>query len=319
MEELGTQKLDYFKFDHVIVATGHYSVPNVPHFQGLSKFPGRVAHSHDYRGADEFLNQNILIIGSGYSAEDIAMQCHKFGVKSVTISHRSCPMNYKWPSNIREVPLLERIENRKAYFKDGSCADDLDSIILCTGYRHQHSYMAENLRLRLIHNANVPPNLYKGIFWVTQPRLAYLGMHNQTYTFTMFDAQAALVRDVYLGIVKLPAADDESARRKDIAEWEAREAPLTSADHEAAADLQTEYIKDVLSLCDQSTAPYFDFERATVSIYKFFDDKRKDISTYRDQPYDSIFPPYKKAPVTNKPWLKAMDDTISGYFATIQN
>ena len=319
VEDLTKQTHENLTFDYLIVATGHYSVPNMPYFDGVSRFPGRVLHSHEYRGADEFLNQNILIVGGGYSAEDIAMQCHKFGVKSVTASYRSCPMGYKWPSNVREVPLLERIENRRAHFKDGTFVDDLDSIIMCTGYRHHHPYMAEHLRLRMNVNAFIPPNLYKGLFWVTQPRLVYLGMQNQTYTFTMFDAQTALVRDVLLGLVELPAANDEAARRAEIARWQALETVIPPGDHEGASDLQTAYIKDTLSFCVPATAPIFDFDRATKGVYKFFDDKRQNIATYRDQPYDSIFPPYKKAPITNVPWMKAMDDTVEGFMSTIQD
>ena len=36
-------------FDYVICATGHFSVPNVPHFPGFESFEGRVLHAHDFR------------------------------------------------------------------------------------------------------------------------------------------------------------------------------------------------------------------------------------------------------------------------------
>ena len=39
------------EFDYVVVASGHYSTPNVPEFHGLTNFHGRVIHSHDYRYA----------------------------------------------------------------------------------------------------------------------------------------------------------------------------------------------------------------------------------------------------------------------------
>ena len=41
-------------FDHVVVATGHFSTQNVPHFDGLDRFNGRVLHAHDFRDAVEF-------------------------------------------------------------------------------------------------------------------------------------------------------------------------------------------------------------------------------------------------------------------------
>ncbi len=58
------------KFDYVINASGHFSTPNVPFFEGLDTFNGRVLHAHDFRDALEFKDQNVLIVGASYSAED---------------------------------------------------------------------------------------------------------------------------------------------------------------------------------------------------------------------------------------------------------
>ena len=65
------------KFDYVLVASGHYSVPHVPEFPGIDRFPGRVMHAHDFRDASEFAGQRLLLVGASYSAEDIALQCIK--------------------------------------------------------------------------------------------------------------------------------------------------------------------------------------------------------------------------------------------------
>ena len=61
--------------------------------------------------------------------------------------------------------------------------------------------MAEPLRLYCPGNPCIPSNLYKGISWSLERRLAYLGMQNQLYTLAMFDIQATLVRDVFLSYV----------------------------------------------------------------------------------------------------------------------
>ncbi|TGQ76309.1 NAD(P)/FAD-dependent oxidoreductase, partial [Mesorhizobium sp. M8A.F.Ca.ET.208.01.1.1] len=92
------------EFDNVVVASGHFSVPNVPYFEGFSTFNGRILHSHDFRDAMEFKGKDILIIGRSYSAEDIGSQCYKYGAKSITSSYRSKPMGFKWPENWKEVP-----------------------------------------------------------------------------------------------------------------------------------------------------------------------------------------------------------------------
>ncbi|MEP3629503.1 MAG: NAD(P)/FAD-dependent oxidoreductase, partial [Hyphomicrobiales bacterium] len=111
------------KFDHVVVANGHFSTPNVPEFDGLERFNGRVLHAHDFRDAVEFKDKNVLIIGTSYSAEDIGSQCWKYGAKTITVSHRTAAMGHDWPENWQEVPLLQKVEGNTCTFKDGTVKD----------------------------------------------------------------------------------------------------------------------------------------------------------------------------------------------------
>ena len=37
------------QFDHVVVASGHFSTPNVPEFEGFQSFNVRIHHAHDFR------------------------------------------------------------------------------------------------------------------------------------------------------------------------------------------------------------------------------------------------------------------------------
>ena len=57
--------------------------------------------------ADEFVGKDLLVVGSSYSAEDIASQCYKYGAKSITFSYRTRRSNFRWPSCFTEKPLLE--------------------------------------------------------------------------------------------------------------------------------------------------------------------------------------------------------------------
>lgn len=51
------------EFDHVIVASGHFSTPNVPEFPGFDTFSGRVLHAHDFRDAREFAGKDWAHVG----------------------------------------------------------------------------------------------------------------------------------------------------------------------------------------------------------------------------------------------------------------
>ena len=80
--------IDYFH--SVVCCNGHFSVPNwVPPLKGLADFKGRVIHAHSFRDAQDFKGQRLLLIGNGYSGEDIAMQCVKFGAARATIGFRT--------------------------------------------------------------------------------------------------------------------------------------------------------------------------------------------------------------------------------------
>lgn len=41
-------------YDAVLVANGHFSVPNIPEIPGASEFNGKIIHSHDFRDADKY-------------------------------------------------------------------------------------------------------------------------------------------------------------------------------------------------------------------------------------------------------------------------
>jgi trimethylamine monooxygenase len=290
------------EFDNVVVASGHFSTPNVPEFDGFETFNGRVLHAHDFRDALEFKDKDILIIGTSYSAEDIGSQCWKYGCKSVTVSHRTAPMGYKWPDNWKEVPLLERVEKNTAHFKDGT-SKNVDAVILCTGYVHHFPFMEENLKLRTA-NRLATAELYKGVVWVDNPELFYLGMQDQWFTFNMFDAQAWYVRDIIMGRIEVPGRE---ARAKDVVERVAAEDSYD--DDYSAIKYQGDYVKELIADTDY---PSFDVDGACEAFYQWKKHKKENIMTFRNNCYKSVITG-TMAPIHHTPWKDALDDSLKSY------
>ena len=289
-------------FDFVICASGHFSTPQVPFFEGINTFNGRVLHAHDFRDALEFKGKDVLVVGRSYSAEDIGSQCWKYGARSVTATYRSKPMGFKWPKNFEERPLLQKLVGKTAYFKDGS-TKEIDAIILCTGYQHHFPFMAEDLRLKTT-NRLWPLGLYKGVIWENNPRLSYLGMQDQFYTFNMFDAQAWYVRDVILGRVKLPKLD---AMKKNSKAWRRREEKLENA--EQMIWFQGDYVKELISATDY---PSFEVEGVNKTFLEWEHDKMDDIMGYRNKSYRSLMTG-TMSPKHHTPWKDEMDDSMEAY------
>ena len=292
-------------YDHVVVASGHFSTPNVPQFDGFGTFNGRVLHAHDFRDALEFKDKDILLIGTSYSAEDIGSQCWKYGCRSVTVSHRTGPMGFKWPDNWQEVPLLQRVENRTAYFKDGS-SKDVDAIILCTGYLHHFPFLPDDLRLKTA-NRMWPLSLYKGVVWEPNPRLFYIGMQDQFYTFNMFDAQAWYARDVILGRIALPS---RAEMERDSLAWRAREEKL-----ETDEDMIWFQGDNVQELIDMTDYPSFDIEGVNKTFMEWEHHKHDDIMGFRDNAYRSLITG-TMSPKHHTPWVEAKDDSLQSYLRT---
>ena len=301
-EDFGEGRVYSEDFDHVVVATGHFSTPSVPRFEGIESFPGRVLHSHDFRSADEFAGKDLVVVGSSYSAEDIALQCQKYGARSVTISYRTAPMGFHWPDNMKEVPLITRVEGGTVHFKDGGKVD-ADAIILCTGYQHHFPFLEDRLRLKT-NNRLWPLGLYKGVVWEDNPKLLYLGMQDQYYTFSMFDAQAWFARDVILGRIALPS---KAEMEKDSAAWRAREETLSNPFEDI--DFQTDYTRD---LCELTDYPDFDLDLAAKHFKDWEHHKEESITGYRDKAFSSPCTG-TMAPVHHTPWVEAMDDSMKTF------
>ena len=289
-------------FDYVVVSTGHFSVPYIPEYEGMESFPGRILHGHDFRDAEEFRNKDVVVLGSSYSAEDIALQCYKYGAKSVTIGYRNNPMGFKWPNGMKEVHYLDRLEGSKAIFKDGH-EQNADAIILCSGYLHHFPFLDDSLKLKT-GNRLYPPKLFKGIVWQDNHQLIYLGMQDQFHTFNMFDCQAWYARDVIMGKIKLPSdAEIEADIKKWVAEEESLEDPIQMI------DFQTEYTKELQAASDY---PAIDFELIRKHFKEWEHHKEEDILTYRNKSFSSPVTG-TVAPIHHTPWAEAMDDSMDTF------
>jgi len=292
------------EFDYVVCASGHYSYPNYPHFAGFDTFQGRVLHAHDMRDATEFKGQDVLLIGTSYSAEDIASQVWKYGAKNVIISHRTAPIGYAtWPDNIHEVPLLQKVEcevgsngeqerGGTATFADGT-QRHVDSIILCTGYLHHFPFLSDELRINPHNNPDQPKNriwlqgLYQGIFWMKNPRLIHIGPHTGFYTFNLFDAQAWLCRDYIMGTFKLPCEEDMAAHDTMMTQKcndLEKDDKHSDYDHRCIR-FQGKYLADLISLTDY---PSFDIEEVNKLWFEWEEHKAEGIMTFRNHGYRSV-------------------------------
>ncbi|KAL7564745.1 hypothetical protein ACA910_010156 [Epithemia clementina (nom. ined.)] len=318
-QDLRTKQETVHEFDYVFCCSGHFHVPHVPTFAGFDddgscSFHGRIVHSHDVRSFAPFRNQRLLIIGTSYSAEDIALQAYKFGCRHIILSYRTRPMNFDWPEGMVTRPLLQKVVNgHTAVFIDGSMEENVDVIVLSTGYQHSFPFMEQSLALQT-HNTLWIPDLYKGLFWKANPRLIYMAMHDQWLTFSMFDAQAWYARDVILGRMDESQVSIESWKQ-DMEKWTLRHQHLDLTDDEAMIRFQMDYTADLIAATDY---PSWDYEMTVQTLLDWEKAKHENIFTYRDMFHTSAVTG-TMGTKPRIPWLENKDDSLQSFINNANN
>ncbi|KAI3952598.1 hypothetical protein MKW98_015827 [Papaver atlanticum] len=71
--------------NYLVVATGENSDAFVPEIEGLDSFGGEVLHSTKYKSGAKYVDKNVLVVGSGNSGMEIALDLANFGAKAFII------------------------------------------------------------------------------------------------------------------------------------------------------------------------------------------------------------------------------------------
>src|SRR5206468_9879705 len=76
---------------YVVVATGHNHTPAFPAWPGADAFTGELIHASRYRNAAAYVGKSVLVVGSGNTGAEIAVDLVESGAREVTIAIRTPP------------------------------------------------------------------------------------------------------------------------------------------------------------------------------------------------------------------------------------
>jgi indole-3-pyruvate monooxygenase len=93
-----------FKSKHVIMATGAYGLPRNIEFWGMETFPGKIIHSSGFKNGQEFKNQEVLVVGFGNSACEIAINLYEQGAFPSLSVHSAVNV---LPRDVLGIPVLQ--------------------------------------------------------------------------------------------------------------------------------------------------------------------------------------------------------------------
>lgn len=78
----GSDEIEEYSCRFLVVASGETSDAFIPEVEGLSSFKGEVLHSTQYKCGKEYAEKTVLVVGSGNSGMEIALDLSNYGAKT---------------------------------------------------------------------------------------------------------------------------------------------------------------------------------------------------------------------------------------------
>jgi putative flavoprotein involved in K+ transport len=75
----------------VVVATGYNHTPYMPEYPGREGFEGELLHASKYRNAEPYRGRDVLVVGSGNTGAEIAVDLVEGGARRVRLAVRTPP------------------------------------------------------------------------------------------------------------------------------------------------------------------------------------------------------------------------------------
>ncbi|KXS98671.1 hypothetical protein AC578_10060 [Pseudocercospora eumusae] len=193
-------------FDAVVVAAGSHQEQYCPIYPGIEdwfkKGPRHLIHSIEFDNPASYKDKNVLILGYSASGYDISVQLTPEGVNRARNVYISTGRpSQPFAPGIRASHIMPRPKRfdaatRSVTFVNGATVTDIDSIILCTGYKYNFDFITTS------RNGDVSPlfptgpnvnNIYQHIFYISDNTLAFVGLPTRGASFIIAEAQSAVI------------------------------------------------------------------------------------------------------------------------------
>ncbi|XP_061391053.1 senecionine N-oxygenase-like [Musca vetustissima] len=205
VKNLKTGSVDFEMFDYVMICNGHYHTPLYPTIKGLETYQGQQIHSHDYKNAERFRDQSVLIIGAGPSGMDL---CHEISkvAERVTLSHHmpETPKTQFRP-NVNQKPDVAYTKGSTVVFTNGE-EEKYTIIFYCTGYKYAFPFLSTNCGIYVDDNWVRP--LYKHCINIEYPTMSFIGIPYYVCAAQMMDLQSRFTMEFWKGRKELPSREE---------------------------------------------------------------------------------------------------------------
>jgi cation diffusion facilitator CzcD-associated flavoprotein CzcO len=211
-----TGEISQSRYDAIVVANGHYSVPFIPSVPGIEPFnalyPSIISHSKIYRSPAGFENKKVVVVGNAASGLDIGTQISLVCKKPLLNSVReSSPLKLGQGNKEEVSPISEYLlEDRGVRFEDGRMEKDIDAVVYCTGYLYSYPFL-KSLDPPIVTTGRRVIGLYQQLFSYEHPTLAFTALAQKIIPFPISEVQGAAIAKVWSDRLRLPEIEEMKA------------------------------------------------------------------------------------------------------------
>ncbi|WP_062260244.1 flavin-containing monooxygenase [Endozoicomonas arenosclerae] len=272
------------EFSGVVLCNSRYSTPSLPDIKGLSDFTGKVEHSLTYRVPENYRNQRVAVMGTGPSGEDISREISPQATKVYVCAHKGSREHlvpeegyYGEGNNITRHKDIAECRGKTLILEDGEKLEDVDVLILCTGYQVEDSVITSLKGAFLSGNKLSVAPLYMNLFHPEFPELSVTGMEILGVPFMLFQYQAKVIVRQLKGEITLPPTKQRQYAARRIELMQTGKISL-----ETRRDIAIAQLRRLARLGDVKPPSAEIFLTAQKSSIH----RKKYPNTYRDVPWD---------------------------------
>ncbi|KQJ81763.1 hypothetical protein BRADI_5g02930v3 [Brachypodium distachyon] len=213
-------------FDAVVVATGHYSHPRLPRIDGMAEWGRRQLHSHWYRVPEPFRGETVVIVGSGDSGRDIALdilavakEVHIAAKSTEAAATMAMRKTLARHPHLHLHPQVRRLcaDGQVVFSGAGGEEDSVvvlaDSVVYCTGYRYSFPFLDADHQIAVDEEGGAVAPLFEHTFPPSMaPWLSFVGVPRKVPVPWFFEAQGRWIARALSGRTPLPP-EPEMTRR----------------------------------------------------------------------------------------------------------
>ncbi|KEQ17674.1 flavin-containing monooxygenase [Endozoicomonas numazuensis] len=195
-----TEPENHEVFSGVVFCNGRYSTPSIPGSLNLADFSGKLEHSVSYRKPEYYRNKRVAVMGTGPSGEDISREISAVASRVYLCAHQGSREHlvaeegfYGAGNNITRHRDIVKCQKNTLILEDGEKLDNIEVLILCTGYRVEDSILTSLRDTFLSGNQLSVAPLYMNLFHPAFPELSVTGMEIFGIPFILYQYQARVI------------------------------------------------------------------------------------------------------------------------------